>query len=421
MNPQAVDGDGMGVGFPGPVARWMLRLVLPADRREEFEGDLIEEAETIVLPRNGRRAARSWFWWQIVVSAPSMLARRVDKEVSMYPQRWIVPAALLVIWGIVGMADLSHNSTGGFDWGNSMVLAVDPGGPADRAGLREGDRILTMDGVPSDDLEALQSQPRTEIGETRVLQVERTDEVTGATTTETVEITYGQVPARGRTFDLVAGVIGLVFLLTGLLVFLKAPGTPSLLFALVGFGFAGILLPGPYIGAPGVRHFISNLLFLAFLTAFASLLHLLLTFPRRKRVVEKKYVWPLIYAPVAVFALVWLANLVAGLPLHRLGAPAALFLGILLIGYAVLSLVALIHSFVTAAPKERAEGGLNFMLAGVVIGLLPLTCLMVAGLFGRTDTLPGTDFLFLTLVLIPISFGVALVKNARGALPTRSA
>ena len=420
MSPQAGDGSGMGVGFPGPVARWLLRLVLPADRREEFEGDLIEEAETIVLPRNGRRAARSWFWWQIAVSAPSMLARRVDKEVSMYPQRWIVPAALLVIWGIVGMADLSHNSTGGFDWGNSMVLAVDPGGPADRAGLREGDRILTMDGVPSDDLEALQSQPRTEVGETRVLEVEHTDAVTGATITETVEITYGQVPARGRTFDLVAGVIGLVFLLTGLLVFLKAPGTPSLLFALVGFGFAGILLPSPYIGAPGVRHFISNLFFLAFLTAFASLLHLLLTFPKRKRVVEKKYVWPVIYLPVAVFALVWLVDLVADLPMDRLRAPAALFLGILLIGYVVLSLVALIHSFVMAEPEERAEEGLNFMLAGVVIGLLPLTCMMVAGLFVRTDTLPGTDFLFLTLILIPISFGAALVKNARGALPARS-
>jgi hypothetical protein len=277
-----------------------------------------------------------------------------------------------------------------------------------------------MDGVPSDDLEALQSQPRTEVGETRVLEVEHTDAVTGATITETVEITYGQVPARGRTFDLVAGVIGLVFLLTGLLVFLKAPGTPSLLFALVGFGFAGILLPSPYIGAPGVRHFISNLFFLAFLTAFASLLHLLLTFPKRKRVVEKKYVWPVIYLPVAVFALVWLVDLVADLPMDRLRAPAALFLGILLIGYVVLSLVALIHSFVMAEPEERAEEGLNFMLAGVVIGLLPLTCMMVAGLFVRTDTLPGTDFLFLTLILIPISFGVALVKNARGALPTRS-
>ena len=74
----------------------------------------------------------------------------------------------------------------------------------------------------------------------------------------------------------------------------------------------------------------------------------------------------------------------------------------------------------TAAPEERAEEGLNFMLAGVVVGLLPLTCLMVAGLFVRTDTLPGTDFVFLPLILIPISLGAALVKNARGALSTRS-
>jgi hypothetical protein len=398
----------------------MLRLVLPADRREEFEGDLIEEAETIVLPRNGRRAARSWFWWQVVVSAPSMLARRVDKEVSMYPQRWIVPAALLVIWGIVGLSDMGKTGNGGFSWGNSVVLAVDPGGPADRAGLREGDRILTMDGIPSNDLEALQRQPRTEVGETRVLEVQRTDEVTGATTTETVEVTYGQWPARDRTFNLIAGVIGLVFLSTGLLVFLKAPGTPSLLFAIVGFGFAGILLPSPYIGATGVRQFVSTLFFLAFLTAFAALLHLLLTFPKRKRLVEKKYVWPMIYLPVAVFALAGIVNLLADIPLDRLRVPAALFLGTLLIGYAILSLVALIHSFVTAAPEERAEEGLNFMLAGVVVGLLPLTCLMVAGLFIRTDTLPGTDFLFLTLILIPISIGAALVKSARGGQPMRS-
>ncbi|MGD8361803.1 MAG: hypothetical protein PVJ04_10250 [Gemmatimonadota bacterium] len=111
-------------------------MVLPVDRREEFEGDLIEEAETIVLPRNGRRAARSWFWWQIAVSAPSMLARRVDKEVSMYPQRWIVPAALLVIWGIVGLSDMGNTGNGGFAWGNSVVLAV-PGCPRGK-GPEEG-------------------------------------------------------------------------------------------------------------------------------------------------------------------------------------------------------------------------------------------------------------------------------------------
>jgi hypothetical protein len=84
------------------------------------------------------------------------------------------------------------------------------------------------------------------------------------------------------------------------------------------------------------------------------------------------------------------------------------------VGYLFLSIGALIHSFVTTAPQERAEEGLNFMFAGVVIGLLPLTLMMVAGLFDRNDLLPpGADFLFLTLVLIPISFGLALLKGAR--------
>ena len=46
--------------------------------------------------------------------------------------------------------------------------------------------------------------------------MERTDEATGATTTETIEVTYARLPAGERTFDVVAGVIGLVFLLTGL-------------------------------------------------------------------------------------------------------------------------------------------------------------------------------------------------------------
>jgi hypothetical protein len=394
----------------------LLRLFLPADRREEFEGDLIEEAETIVLPRNGRRAAQSWFWWQIAASAPLMLARRLDKEARMYPQRWIVPAALLMTWGVWGLLGLKNNPTGGFDWGNSVVYGVHPDGPADQAGLRAGDRVLTLDGIPADDLRALQRLPRTEIGGTRVLVVERTDEATGATSTARVEITYAQVPAGARTVDVVAGVIGLVFLLSGLLVFLKVQSTPSLLFAIIGFGFAGLLLPTPYIASYGLRILLSNLFFVAFLTTFACLLHLMLIFPKQKRVMEKRDVWKLIYLPVALFVLLMIVNLITEIP-DALRAPGAFALGGILIGYLVLSLAALIHSFVTAAPRERAEWGLNLLLAGVVVGLLPITVMMVAGLFVRTDLLPGTDFLFLTLAVIPISFALALLKREKGSLP----
>ena len=416
MNPATEEERGIGAGFPGPVARSLLRLLLPADRREEFEGDLIEEAETIILPRSGRRGALRWFWWQIAASAPSMLARRLNKEVGMYPQRWIVPAALLVIWGLWGLVDLGNSPYHGFNVANSVVVRVAPDGPADRAGLRAGDRILTLGGIPMADLGTLWRQPRTEIGGIQLLVVERTDEATGATTTENVEITYSRLPAGTQTSAIVSAVIGLAFLLSGILVFLKATSTPSLLFAIVGFGFAGILLPNPYIGAYGLRIFTENLFFVALIAAFASLLHLLLIFPRRKRVMEKKNAGKLIYLPVAVYGLFGIIHIIAGLPVTRLRHPAELVvLGLVLLGYLILSLVALFHSFVTAAPQERAEEGLNFMLAGVLIGLLPLPLLMVAGMVVGRD-FPGGDFVVLTLVLIPISFGLALLRGARVSL-----
>lgn len=411
----------MGAVFPGPVAQSALRLFLPADRREEFEGDLIEEAEVIILPRHGRRAAFWWFWWQIAASAPSMLACRLDKEVRMYPRRWIVPAALLGLWGLWGLVDIGRTPSGGFDWGNSTVIAVEPGGPADQAGLRKGDRILTMGGVPVSDLAALRRQPRTEIGETTVLVVERTDAATGATATENVRITYSGVPLRGRTVKIVAGLIGFVFLLSGLTVFLMTQSTPALLFALVGFGFSAMLVPSPYVGPYGLRIATMSILFLAFLTGFACLLHFLLVFPKRKRVMEGRLVAWMIYLPVAVFTLVGIINfLVMDLRVGTLRAPAAVLLGLILIGYVLLSLGALVHSFVTAGPGERAAEGLNLMLAGVIVGLLPMTAMMVAGMFVRTDLLPGGDWIFLPLILIPISFAAALLKTARASRATAS-
>jgi hypothetical protein len=270
-----------------------------------------------------------------------------------------------------------------------------------------------MNGVSSADLQNLQRQPRTEIGETQVLVVERSDEVTGENVTETIEITHARIPASERTLDTVAAILGLAFLLTGLLVFLKVQTTASLLFAIVGLGFATILLPDPYIAPFGIRALAAELLFLLLLTAFACLLHLFLVFPKRKGVMEKKHAGKLIYLPVPVVALLGGINFFGRLPD---AFPAALIIGIFLIGYVLLAMAALIHSFVTAGPRERAEEGLNLMLAGVVIGLVPITAMMVAGLFFRTDLIQGMDYLFLTLAIIPISFGAALLKCTRGQL-----
>ena len=50
MGSTEPDARGLGTDFPGAVARALLRVIVSSDRREEFEGDLIEEAEAIVLP-----------------------------------------------------------------------------------------------------------------------------------------------------------------------------------------------------------------------------------------------------------------------------------------------------------------------------------------------------------------------------------
>jgi hypothetical protein len=87
---------GLGADFPGPGSRALLRLLIPAGRRDEFVGDLIEEAEAEVLPRRGRGAALRWFWWQAATSASPMHVRRCAREVGMHRQRWIVVVVILI-------------------------------------------------------------------------------------------------------------------------------------------------------------------------------------------------------------------------------------------------------------------------------------------------------------------------------------
>jgi hypothetical protein len=93
----------LGVDFPGPIARCVLRLLVPARRREEFVGDLIEEAETVVLPKRGRAAAQRWFWRQALTSASPLYARHYHKEVGMKRTRWIVAALLLILGPLMAL------------------------------------------------------------------------------------------------------------------------------------------------------------------------------------------------------------------------------------------------------------------------------------------------------------------------------
>lgn len=103
--------DGLGSGFPGALEKALLAVLLPTRHREEFVGDLIEEAETLVLPNKGPRAARRWFWRQVLASASPLYRHQSTREIHMSPWRWLTLMLLFVVGLVMALDPNVFSST----------------------------------------------------------------------------------------------------------------------------------------------------------------------------------------------------------------------------------------------------------------------------------------------------------------------
>lgn len=107
----AKPADGFGPDFPHPLGKSLLTLLLPTRHREEVIGDLIEEAETVILPRDGVAAARSWFWRQALASASPLYGRQSEKEINMNRWKWLTLVLLLVAGSVMALDPNVFGST----------------------------------------------------------------------------------------------------------------------------------------------------------------------------------------------------------------------------------------------------------------------------------------------------------------------
>ena len=94
--------------------------------------------------------------------------------------------------------------------------------------------------------------------------------------------------------------------------------------------------------------------------------------------------------------------------------------GLFIVVYFGLALTAMIHSYVKASAQERSKYGLNLMLIGVLIGLLPITIAVLMVVLAPTVVLPGSDFYFLTFILIPITLALATMKKEAAPAQARA-
>lgn len=85
--------------------------------------------------------------------------------------------------------------------------------------------------------------------------------------------------------------------------------------------------------------------------------------------------------------------------------------GIYVVAYFGLALVALIHSVAAASSAERSRWGLNLLLARVVLGLVPVTLASLVSVLAPSVILPGADFYHLSLALVPITLTLAVMRS----------
>jgi hypothetical protein len=343
---------------------------------------------------------------------------------AKYKIPFLVVGALFVVWGVLGLLEVRSRPYGGFSNGLDYVInEVEAASPAEAAGLRVGDRIITYSGIPVEDARAFLQMPRPQIGETRVLVVERTAETTLAAGDEgpaTLEIalTYGARPGKYVALSWAAFIVGLCFIGCGLLAYVRTPSQPAMLLAVAGLCMGISIVGGPYIGSYTLRTIVSSITLVLELLGFGALLHLLMVFPKRKTFLARAHAAKVLYAPIGLMTLfaLWLIIFVS----QRTGTfntVVNVIFGIFSVVYLGLALVALIHSFVKATPDERSRYGLNLMLAGLLIAVLPIMVVWLVSIFAPNVIVPGSDFLILVAVFIPITMALAVMKAGAAAAP----
>jgi hypothetical protein len=328
----------------------------------------------------------------------------------------LVAGLLLAGWGVAGLLDRANVPYDGFTTGpDYTVIRVRPGSPAAAAGLRVGDRLIRVNGVAVEDAASMDRMPRPAIGETRTLLVESGAANGGAVgATRNVAITYAALPGRDMALSWANLLVGLCYVGFGLLAYWKAPGKASLLLALTGIGLGLALLPTPYIASHGLRQAVGVVQLALIVFGFATLLHCLSVFPKPKAILQRAATTRILYAPAVAVALLF-AWLFIGEPsaTGAFNSVVNAIVGIYVVAYFGLALVALVHSFATASPSERSRGGLNLLLAGVVLGLVPVTVASLVSVLAPSMILPGGDFYALTLALVPIALALAVIRSGR--------
>jgi membrane-associated protease RseP (regulator of RpoE activity) len=311
-----------------------------------------------------------------------------------------VLAMLVGSWGILGWFDLANETQAGFVTdGNHTVTQVYRGSPAQVAGLRPGDHMSHIDGVAVENAATIARQARKKAGEVQRLTLTRDGQ------TKELLITYGPLPQRELRLAHAAAIVGFCFLLLPLLTFLRQPIEATRVLAVMGIGLSLAFMDGPYIAAFSMRALTAAITSLFVLFGVAALLQFLLVFPQQRPWLRRPWGKTVLYMPAfALWLLIAWRLLFTPAASPALTALTSTLAGVITGSYFLLSLFQVLRNYSRTDQAQRQVLKINSMLLGTVAALVPVTIAQLVAAFSPQSVLPGQDYYFITLALIPLSW-----------------
>ena len=318
-------------------------------------------------------------------------------------------AILLLILGVFGFMDISNNTYLGYANNDFKVTRVEDGSPADAAGMQVGDQLKTINGLDVRDASSWDAMPRAKVGETREFVIDRNGEEL------TMELTYAAQSGTDSMISKVGWFVGLIYLLMGLWAYRSKTNWSSFLFALFALAFATAFLGRPYIADPAIRDVVNSIFTSFFLFGFALLFVFLMHFPEKSKFMEKKNASLMLFAPAIIMSVIIIGlNIFEPKSTSSLNTTVDMLFLLFIVFYFGGSVVLLVRRYLAADAATRSSSGLSMLFWGSIVGLLPILIYIIIGNISPTTVLPGEDYVFLSLGLVPICFALA-IKNSGAA------
>ncbi len=330
--------------------------------------------------------------------------------------RWIrgryllATAAILLICGMNAYVNIVVRVVGNdqcrwVDKGYSHVLVTDivPGGVADKAGLKDGDILIRIDGESFRTSQEAQLMINHRAGTETTYEIERGGE----------RMVKRILILRSLPLLYIAQLLyGLGFLIVGLVVIMVKPqGQLQRMFArysvwsMLLFGLAQLNIdPG---GDPTWRTWIIATAFLvATVGALPTFVRFYLLFPVRWKFFDRRWFTVTLYVASTLIALVFLLSL--WVELARRMANVFFYVRY---GFYLTGLIIFIFSFVTRVEPKRRQA-LRPVLIGVALGIVTFVYALVTSAVNPFAVFLNPTLILpvMILVVVPLTFGYAIFR-----------